>query len=153
MQVLRVLSPSHMFCKRSPNKSLPCEGFLWHILESYSFVQKVKLHLQYSAACTGLLHARDTDILQTFQRAKKMMKGLRHLTYAEVLQIGDEKAVRDLINVYKDLNIQAGQARLFSAMPKDNGPKLKHRRFSGNIRKHFFYCERGQALSQVAHRD
>lgn len=45
---------------------------------------------------------------------------------------------------------------LFSAVPsavtRGNQSKLKHTKFSLNLRKHFFYCESDQAWIQVDQR-
>ncbi|KAK4829864.1 hypothetical protein QYF61_007256 [Mycteria americana] len=57
---------------------------------------------------------------------------------------GEGKGQGDLINVYKYLEggYREDEARLSSVVPSDrtrgNGHKLKHRRFTLNIRKHFF---------------
>jgi len=84
------------------------------------------------------------------QRATKIMKGLEHLSYEERLrELGElsleKRRLRgNLINLYKYLKgwCIEDRARLFSMVPSgkiiDTVHKLKHRRFSLNIRKHFF---------------
>ncbi|KAK4824359.1 hypothetical protein QYF61_013694 [Mycteria americana] len=98
------------------------------------------------------------------QRATKMIKGLEHLTYKERLRAGtvqprEEKARRDLINVYKYLEggCKEDRARLFSVVPSNrargSGHRPKHGGFPLNIRKHFFTEDEGdQALAQVVQR-
>lgn len=64
-----------------------------------------------------------------------------------------------LINVYKYLKggTKEEGARLFPVVPTDrtrvSGQKVKHIRFSLNIRKHFFYCECGWPLTNIAQGD
>jgi len=61
-----------------------------------------------------------------------------------MFQLGEEKAQRDLIHVYKHLKrgCNEDRVRLFSVVPSDgtkgNGHKLKHRKFPLNVSKHFF---------------
>ena len=110
-------------------------------------------------SCTGeccvqvwaLQYKRDMDVLERVQeRAVKMIKGQEHLfpwgkaERAGTVQPGEEKAQGDLIHVYKYRmggNEEDG-ARLFPVMPsartRGSEHKLKHRRFSLNIRKRFF---------------
>ncbi|GAB0177744.1 translation initiation factor IF-2-like [Grus japonensis] len=79
-----------------------------------------------------------------------MIKVLEYLSYEERLrELGtvrsrEEKAQRDLINMYKYLKggWKEDVARLFSVVPSDrtrgDGHKVEHRRFPLSIRKHFF---------------
>lgn len=61
----------------------------------------------------------------------------------ETVHPGEEKAQRDPIHVYKHKMGECNKdiARLISVEPSDgargNGKKVKHRRFTLNIRQHF----------------
>lgn len=65
-------------------------------------------------------------------------------------QPGEEKAQRNLINVFKYLEgrCKEERARLSPVMPADR-TKWKHRSFLWNIRKHFFLVKM-TALTQIA---
>ncbi|KAK4816234.1 hypothetical protein QYF61_013642 [Mycteria americana] len=90
--------------------------------------------------------------------------GLKHLFCEERLRdlelssLQKRRLRADLINVYKYLKggCKDDGARLFSVVPSDktrgHGHQLKHRRFSLNIRKHFFpvgVTKRWQRLPRV----
>jgi len=94
---------------------------------------------------------KDEELLERVQwRAKRMMRGLKYLSYEERLrELGlcsmKERRLRgDLRNVYKYLQrgCQEDGARLFSAVPSDRtrgkGHKLKQRKFRLKRRRNFF---------------
>jgi len=94
-------------------------------------------------------YKRHMDVLDTVQLNVCEDEG----TAASLLESWDCSAWRResssgiSFNVYKYLKggWKEDGARLFSVMPSDatrsNGHKLKYRRLTLNIGKHFFYCE------------
>lgn len=73
------------------------------ILHLYSSV--VRPHLEYCLPFWALQYKADLNILKRVQqKARKMIKGLEHLSYEERLrELGllDERKLRGFINVYK----------------------------------------------------
>ena len=108
-------------------------------------------HLECWVQLWAPQYERDVDTVEKVQQsAKKIIKGLEHLSYEERLragtvQPGEEKAQRDLIHVYKyregGHNEEEGD-RLFSVLPtdrtRDSGHKLKNMTLHLNTRKHVF---------------
>ena len=54
-------------------------------------------HLEYCIQVWGPQHKKDVELLQQIQRmATKMIERLEHLSYEELIQPGDEKALGSL---------------------------------------------------------
>jgi len=121
------------------------------LFSGFLYLALVRPHLDCCAQLWAPQYERDMDILERVQRrAMKTFKGLEHLSCVDRLrELGllsqEKRRLRwHLINAYKHQKGECKEerARLFaevsSGKTRGTGHKLKHRRFSLNIRKTTF---------------
>lgn len=128
------------------------------ILPYYS--ELVRLHLECCGQFWTPEHKKDIAILNRVQqRTIEMMKGLRHASMTkdwESWECWTWRKEGSMGILSMDINMWRNDAkktvRLFSIAPSDRGHehKVKPKKSYLNIKQHFFHCDGGWALEQVA---